>query len=88
MKEQGHENRLRQPPQPETCHGDAQLRRAQVGGQVLQDVPGQPGAAIAGHNQPVQLRVPQLDEGELRRDKKSVGQYNGQQSAQAQRSRG
>ncbi len=68
----------RQPAQTEAGHGDAQLRRAQVRSQILQDVPGQARAAVARHDQRVQLRVAQFDEGEFGRDKKAVDQDDGQ----------
>ena len=80
--EQRHENRFRQPAQTQARHRDAQLRRAQIRGQVLQDVPRQPRPAIAPDNQRVQLRIAQFDKGEFRRDKKPIDQNDGQQAEQ------
>ena len=76
--EQGGENRLGEPAQPQAGHGDAQLGGAEIGGQILQNVPGQPRAPVALHDQGVQLRVAQFDKGEFRGDEKAVDQHDGQ----------
>ncbi len=79
------EDRFGQPAQTEAGHGDAQLGGAEVGGEILQDVPGQPRAAVPRHDQRLQLRVAQFDEGEFGGDEEAVDQDNGQDAQQPER---
>ena len=82
--EQGGENRLGEPAQAQAGHGDAQLGGAEIGGEILQNVPGQAGAAVALHDQGVQLGVAQFDEGEFSGDEKAVDQHDGQDAQNPQ----
>ena len=80
--QQGDEHRLRQPAQSQARHRDAQLRRAEIGREVLQYVPRQPRPLVARRNQRVQLRGPQLDKCKLRGHEEAVDQDNGQDTQQ------
>ena len=82
--EQGGEQRPGEPAQPQAGHGDAQLGGAEIGSQVLQDVPGQARAAVAQADQGVQLGVAQFDEGEFGGDEEAVEQDDGQDAQNAQ----
>ena len=80
--QQRKEDGFRQPAQTETGHRDVQLGGAEVGGEVLQNVPGQARPPVPGDDQGVELGVAQLDKGEFGRDKKAVDQNNGQNAHQ------
>ena len=73
--EQDGEKRFGEPAQAEAGHGDAKLGGAEIGGEILQDVPGQTGAAVAFHDEDIQLGVAQFDEGKFGRDEKAVDEH-------------
>ncbi len=69
------ENRLHQNAQRHAGQRDAELRRADVGVNVRDDVPRLSGAAVALRGERRQLRIADADERQLRRDEKGVAQH-------------
>ena len=83
--QQGGEHRLAQITQAQAGHRDAELRGAEIGIQIADDVPRhfRPPPAL-GHED-VQLRFADADERELGGDKKSVQQHQRQHGQDFQR---
>src|SRR5262245_14427358 len=72
--EQGREHRFAHPAQNETGQGNPQLARAQKTVQVVKDIARGPSPTVALGPERLQLSIPNLDNGKLRRDEKSVQQ--------------
>ena len=71
-------HRLAHPAQAQAGQGDAELRGAQRGIQMLNQPPGHARAAVARLDQPLELRVADFDQRELRRHKEAVQQHQHQ----------
>jgi len=84
-RQQRMEHRLHRHAQAQTRQRDAELRRPKIGVNMGDDMASRLGAAVALFGQRRQLGIADADHGQLRRDKKSVQQHQGQQAQDFQR---
>ena len=74
--------RLADPAEGKAGHGDAELGGGEIGVEVLGDVPGEDGAAVALFDEGIELAGADLDDGELRDDEEAVDGHDEEDAEQ------